>query len=37
VVTRGDDDTDETRQLRITPAGPRWADTGVHLSFTEKG
>ncbi len=32
VVTRGDNDTDETRHLRITPAGPRWAESGVHLS-----
>jgi len=32
VVTRGDDDTDETRDLRITPAGPRWAETGVSLT-----
>ena len=29
VVTRGDDDTDETRDLRITPVGPRWAETGL--------
>ncbi|MEU4391279.1 tRNA (adenosine(37)-N6)-threonylcarbamoyltransferase complex ATPase subunit type 1 TsaE [Kribbella sp. NPDC023855] len=32
VVTRGDDDTDETRSLRITPAGPRWAESGIHLT-----
>jgi len=32
VVTRGDDDIDETRDLRITPAGPRWAETGLHLT-----
>jgi tRNA threonylcarbamoyladenosine biosynthesis protein TsaE len=31
VVTRGDDDTDETRQLRVTPVGPRWAASGVRL------
>ena len=30
-LTRGDDDTDETRQVRIVPAGPRWAGTGLHL------
>ncbi|MEV5964813.1 tRNA (adenosine(37)-N6)-threonylcarbamoyltransferase complex ATPase subunit type 1 TsaE [Kribbella sp. NPDC051952] len=32
VVTRGDDDTDETRELRITPVGPRWAASGVRVS-----
>jgi tRNA threonylcarbamoyladenosine biosynthesis protein TsaE len=32
VVTRGDNDTDETRRLRISPAGPRWAETGIHLT-----
>lgn len=32
VVTRGDNDTDETRALRITPAGPRWAEVGIHLT-----
>ncbi|MFI5711761.1 tRNA (adenosine(37)-N6)-threonylcarbamoyltransferase complex ATPase subunit type 1 TsaE [Kribbella sp. NPDC051620] len=32
VVTRGDNDTDETRALRITPAGPRWAETGINLT-----
>ncbi|TCM41910.1 tRNA (adenosine(37)-N6)-threonylcarbamoyltransferase complex ATPase subunit type 1 TsaE [Kribbella sp. VKM Ac-2568] len=32
VITRGDDDIDETRDLRITPAGPRWAETGVSLT-----
>lgn len=32
VVTRGDDDTDETRSLRITPAGARWASTGLRLT-----
>jgi tRNA threonylcarbamoyladenosine biosynthesis protein TsaE len=32
VITRGDDDIDETRDLRITPAGPRWAEAGVHLT-----
>jgi tRNA threonylcarbamoyladenosine biosynthesis protein TsaE len=36
VVTRGDDDTDETRALRITPVGPRWATSGVHVSVLEK-
>jgi tRNA threonylcarbamoyladenosine biosynthesis protein TsaE len=36
VVTRGDDDTDETRSLRITPVGPRWAASGVHVSVLEK-
>jgi tRNA threonylcarbamoyladenosine biosynthesis protein TsaE len=32
VVTRGDDDTDETREIRITPVGPRWAASGVRVS-----
>src|SRR3954452_7898489 len=36
VVTRGDDDTDETRALRITPIGPRWAASGVRVSVLEK-
>ncbi|WP_350281000.1 tRNA (adenosine(37)-N6)-threonylcarbamoyltransferase complex ATPase subunit type 1 TsaE [Kribbella sp. HUAS MG21] len=36
VVTRGDDDTDETRSLRITPVGPRWAASGVRASVVEK-
>jgi len=36
VVTRGDDDTDETRSLRITPVGPRWATSGVRVSALEK-
>ncbi|TWD79432.1 tRNA threonylcarbamoyladenosine biosynthesis protein TsaE [Kribbella amoyensis] len=36
VVTRGDDDTDETRDLRITPAGPRWAATGIRLTALER-
>ncbi|NIK56571.1 tRNA (adenosine(37)-N6)-threonylcarbamoyltransferase complex ATPase subunit type 1 TsaE [Kribbella shirazensis] len=36
VVTRGDDDTDETRALRITPVGPRWAASGVRVSVLEK-
>ncbi|WP_410785698.1 tRNA (adenosine(37)-N6)-threonylcarbamoyltransferase complex ATPase subunit type 1 TsaE [Kribbella sp. C-35] len=36
VVTRGDDDTDETRALRITPVGPRWAASGIQLSVLEK-
>lgn len=37
VVTRGDDDTDETRGLRITPVGPRWARTGLRFSVLELG
>ena len=36
VITRGDDDTDETRALRITPVGPRWAASGVRVSVLEK-
>jgi tRNA threonylcarbamoyladenosine biosynthesis protein TsaE len=36
VVTRGDDDTDETRELRIIPVGPRWAASGVRVSVLEK-
>jgi tRNA threonylcarbamoyladenosine biosynthesis protein TsaE len=36
VVTRGDDDSDETRSLRITPIGPRWAASGVRASVREK-
>ncbi|MEU4608259.1 tRNA (adenosine(37)-N6)-threonylcarbamoyltransferase complex ATPase subunit type 1 TsaE [Kribbella sp. NPDC023972] len=32
VITRGDDDTDETREIRITPVGPRWAASGVRVS-----
>ncbi|HEY4567953.1 MAG TPA: tRNA (adenosine(37)-N6)-threonylcarbamoyltransferase complex ATPase subunit type 1 TsaE [Kribbella sp.] len=36
VVTRGDDDTDETRGLRISPVGPRWAASGVRVSVLEK-
>ncbi|MET9316846.1 tRNA (adenosine(37)-N6)-threonylcarbamoyltransferase complex ATPase subunit type 1 TsaE [Kribbella sp. NPDC003505] len=36
VVTRGDDDTDETRALRITPVGPRWATSGVRVSALER-
>ncbi|MFG1908824.1 tRNA (adenosine(37)-N6)-threonylcarbamoyltransferase complex ATPase subunit type 1 TsaE [Kribbella sp. NPDC048928] len=36
VVTRGDDDSDETRSLRITPIGPRWAASGVRISVREK-
>jgi tRNA threonylcarbamoyladenosine biosynthesis protein TsaE len=36
VVTRGDDDTDETREIRITPVGPRWAASGVRVSVLEK-
>jgi tRNA threonylcarbamoyladenosine biosynthesis protein TsaE len=35
VVTRGDDDTDETREIRITPVGPRWAASGVRVSVLE--
>lgn len=35
VVTRGDDDSDETRSLRITPTGPRWAASGVRVSVRE--
>ncbi|MEU8227185.1 tRNA (adenosine(37)-N6)-threonylcarbamoyltransferase complex ATPase subunit type 1 TsaE [Kribbella sp. NPDC048915] len=35
VVTRGDDDTDETRALRITPVGPRWAASGIRVSARE--
>jgi tRNA threonylcarbamoyladenosine biosynthesis protein TsaE len=31
VVTRGDDDADETRSVRITPVGPRWASAGLTL------
>lgn len=37
VVTRGDDDTDETRGLRISPVGQRWAETGLHLAVLEWG
>jgi tRNA threonylcarbamoyladenosine biosynthesis protein TsaE len=29
VLTRGDDETDETREVRITPVGRRWAGTGL--------
>jgi tRNA threonylcarbamoyladenosine biosynthesis protein TsaE len=36
VITRGDDDTDETRALRITPVGSRWAASGVRVSVLEK-
>jgi tRNA threonylcarbamoyladenosine biosynthesis protein TsaE len=36
VITRGDDDTDETRGLRITPVGSRWAASGVRVSVLEK-
>ena len=35
VVTRGDDDTDETRGIRVTPVGPRWAASGVRVSVLE--
>jgi tRNA threonylcarbamoyladenosine biosynthesis protein TsaE len=35
VLTRGDDDTDETRGLRIIPVGPRWAEAGLTLDRTE--
>lgn len=31
VLTRGDDDSDETRGLRITPVGPRWAEAGLNV------
>lgn len=31
VVTRGDDDSDETRAVRITPVGPRWASAGLRI------
>jgi tRNA threonylcarbamoyladenosine biosynthesis protein TsaE len=31
-ITRGDDDVDETRDLRIAPAGARWAAVGVRLA-----
>ena len=37
VVTRGDDDGDETRDLRISPAGARWAATGLRLTASERG
>ncbi|MGC4938010.1 tRNA (adenosine(37)-N6)-threonylcarbamoyltransferase complex ATPase subunit type 1 TsaE [Kribbella sp. DT2] len=33
-ITRGDDDVDESRSLRIAPAGPRWAAVGVRLTAT---
>ncbi|GAB2552016.1 tRNA (adenosine(37)-N6)-threonylcarbamoyltransferase complex ATPase subunit type 1 TsaE [Kribbella endophytica] len=33
-ITRGDDDVDETRSLRIAPAGARWAAVGVRLTAT---
>jgi tRNA threonylcarbamoyladenosine biosynthesis protein TsaE len=36
VISRGDDDTDETRELRITPVGARWAASGVRVSVLEK-
>lgn len=36
VITRGDTDEDETRWLRVAPAGPRWAEVGVHLSTVVK-
>jgi tRNA threonylcarbamoyladenosine biosynthesis protein TsaE len=36
-VTRGDDDSDETRDLRITPVGQRWAETGLQLSVPRRG
>ncbi len=32
-VTRGDDSEDETRQVRIVPAGPRWAGTGLRIDL----
>ncbi|ONI68802.1 tRNA (adenosine(37)-N6)-threonylcarbamoyltransferase complex ATPase subunit type 1 TsaE [Kribbella sp. ALI-6-A] len=31
-ITRGDDDVDETRNLRINPVGPRWAASGLRLT-----
>ena len=31
VLTRGDDETDETRAIRIVPVGPRWAATGLRI------
>jgi tRNA threonylcarbamoyladenosine biosynthesis protein TsaE len=31
-ITRGDDDVDETRNLRINPVGPRWAAAGIRLT-----
>ena len=31
VITRGDGSADETRQVRITPAGARWSATGLVL------
>jgi tRNA threonylcarbamoyladenosine biosynthesis protein TsaE len=34
-VTRGDDADDETRQVRIVPAGPRWAGTGLRIEIEE--
>ncbi|MEU4191047.1 tRNA (adenosine(37)-N6)-threonylcarbamoyltransferase complex ATPase subunit type 1 TsaE [Kribbella sp. NPDC026611] len=36
VITRGDDDTDETRSVRLTPVGARWAASGVRVSVLEK-
>jgi tRNA threonylcarbamoyladenosine biosynthesis protein TsaE len=35
-LTRGDDDTDETREVRITPVGARWAASGLQVSLLEK-
>lgn len=34
VLTRGDDETDETRAVRIVPIGPRWAGTGLRIEGT---
>jgi tRNA threonylcarbamoyladenosine biosynthesis protein TsaE len=31
-MTRGDDEADEVRQVRIVPVGPRWADAGLRLA-----
>jgi tRNA threonylcarbamoyladenosine biosynthesis protein TsaE len=31
VLTRGDDERDETRQVRITPVGPRWASAVLEV------
>lgn len=35
VLTRGEDETDETRAVRIVPVGPRWAGTGLSLEGIE--
>jgi tRNA threonylcarbamoyladenosine biosynthesis protein TsaE len=31
VLSRGDDEADETREVRITPVGRRWAGTGLSI------